>query len=514
MTAMSTEFVLPKGVDAAGAEALLSVRLRLDRGATEVVDRVFYDTFDGRLHAAGLRLADDGLALTVVNGSGEVARAASLDSDRSRVFASELPAGRMRDVVAPIVEMRALTPLARIHSRLRPLRVLDAVEKTVVRLVIEEPTVLDAEGARRRIGTRLTVVGVRGYDSARAGVCGVLEEELGFAAADASLVDAAASASRRPPGGVSSRLEVSLHTEQRADSAAAALLMHLGATIAQNLPGVLEDVDSEFLHDLRVAVRRTRSAQRQLKSVFPGVPIAYFRAEFRWVQQATGPTRDLDVHLWEFDELARTLPESRRPALEPLRRLLLRHRGRERRRMVRSLRSGRFEALLADWRALLKGLADQPLEGRPDAVRPIGDVAGERIGAVYRRMVKAGRAIDVETPAERLHDLRKMGKELRYLLEFFASLYPTDVVKPMVRTLKGLQDALGQFCDREVQAEALRSLAPEVAALDDGPGALMAMGLLVERLESDKDAARSEFGERFAAFASKPQRALVKATFA
>jgi len=512
MAAPAYEYVLPDGIDAGVAEARLAACLRLERGPAEVLDRVFYDTFDGRLHAAGLLLTDDGLALSVVNGTGEITRAASVD--RGRVFASELPPGRLRDVVAPIVEMRALTPIARVHSRLRPLRVLDGEEKTVVRLVIEEPTVLGAEGARRRIGPRLNVVGVRGYDGARTRVCRVLENELAFAAADAPLVDAAVIASGLPPGGVSSRLEVAVHADQRADSAAAALLTHLVATITQNVPGVLADVDSEFLHDLRVAVRRTRSAQRQLQAVFPEGRISSFRAEFRWLQQATGPTRDLDVYLWEFDELGSTLPESRRGALEPLRLLLLRHRGRERRRMLRALRSARFDALLVDWQAFLERLVNEPVDDRPEAVRPIGGVAGGRIGAVYRRMVKTGRAIDADSPAERLHDLRKTGKELRYLLEFFAPLYPAEVVKPMVRTLKGLQDTLGLFCDREVQAESVRSLATEVATLEDGPRALMAMGLLVERLEADKDAARSEFGERFAAFASDRQRAVVKATFA
>jgi hypothetical protein len=40
------------------------------------------------------------------------------------------------------------------------------------------------------------------------------------------------------------------------------------------------------------------------------------------------------------------------------------------------------------------------------------------------------------------------------------------------------------------------------------------MGVLVERLGEDEQAARSEFAESFAAFAAKPQRLLVKETFA
>src|SRR5580765_2087446 len=121
MTGGPTEFALPDALTGADAEARLAARLRLEAGPPEAVERTFYDTFDGRLHRAGLRLADDGVALTAVNGAGEVARGVA--SRRGRLFASELPPGRLRDVLAPIVEMRALLPLVRVRSTLRPLRV-------------------------------------------------------------------------------------------------------------------------------------------------------------------------------------------------------------------------------------------------------------------------------------------------------------------------------------------------------------------------------------------------------
>ncbi len=124
-----------------------------------------------------------------------------------------------------------------------------------------------------------------------------------------------------------------------------------------------------------------------------------------------------------------------------------------------------------------------------------------------------GRAIDDDTPAEALHELRKQGKELRYLLEFFSSLYPAEVVKPMVASLKGLQDVLGRFQDREVQAELLRSLGDEIAALEGGAAALMAMGVLVQRLGEEQAQAREQYAERFAGFAAKSQRKLARQTF-
>jgi hypothetical protein len=75
-----------------------------------------------------------------------------------------------------------------------------------------------------------------------------------------------------------------------------------------------------------------------------------------------------------------------------------------------------------------------------------------------------------------------------------------------VVALKALQDTLGRFQDREVQADALRTLGPELVQAERGPHALMAMGLVVDRLNAQQVAARAEFGDRFAAFSSRSTR--------
>jgi CHAD domain-containing protein len=215
----------------------------------------------------------------------------------------------------------------------------------------------------------------------------------------------------------------------------------------------------------------------------------------------------------EVDHLAAALPAREQADLAPLRGLLLERRRREQRRMVRVLGSARATAAIDEWEAFLGGLVASPGEARPDAARPIAAIAGGRIMAVHRRMMRDGARIDDASPPEAFHDLRKVGKELRYLLELFASLYPEDAVGQLVRALKGLQDSLGRFQDREVQAGVLRSLRDRLVGREGGPAALMAMGQLVQRIEEDQAAARSEFAERFAAFSSKRQRALVRGTF-
>ena len=87
---------------------------------------------------------------------------------------------------------------------------------------------------------------------------------------------------RRPRARARSSTASSTPTSPPA-SAAATVFARLLEIIDDNLPGTLEDVDSEFLHDLRVAVRRTRSLQRQFKAVYPE-RLQHYRDEFKRLQ--------------------------------------------------------------------------------------------------------------------------------------------------------------------------------------------------------------------------------------
>jgi CHAD domain-containing protein len=182
--------------------------------------------------------------------------------------------------------------------------------------------------------------------------------------------------------------------------------------------------------------------------------------------------------------------------------------------MALALRSPRTEALLGDWEQLLDSLVDLPVDDRPAAARPLGAVIGRRIRKVYGRVVAMGTAIGPDSPPADYHELRKKGKELRYLLELFATnLFDQEVVAAAIAALKSVQDVLGRHQDREVQIAMLRSVAGEVATLPGGPAACMAMGVLVDRLADDKRAARREFAERFAELSDDSRRGVFMQTF-
>jgi CHAD domain-containing protein len=488
----------------------------VQRAGSSTSDRVYRDTFDALLRSRGLLLvqADGMLSLLDRRTGGELQAQRCASAPGEPLLGDELPPGPLLDALIEVIEVRALLPLVRVLERTDAIRVLDSLQKTVVRVGVITPELVSSGGVRTALRTRVRLDSLRGYERELARLEALLAESMTLAPAELPLLDEALRVAGEPLEGISTKIEVRLRAHEHADRATVRVLWALLAVMDANLPGALADTDSEFLHDFRVAVRRTRAVQRELAGVFEPIKLGAIRAEFRWLQLATGDARDLDVYVVGFESLHALLPESLRDDLEPLRAVLRGRRLTARREMGHALRSDRARRLRDAWEDVLGGLEQLPTADRPDATRPIGEVSSRQIRKVYRRMLRMGAAIDQTSPPQDYHELRKKGKELRYLLELFgAPLNDEGVVRPMIRALKSLQDVLGRHQDREVQVSKLRSLADEVSAMSGGSEALMAMGVLIERLQQDAAVARAEFAESFATFSSKAQRRLVKETF-
>ena len=77
-----------------------------------------------------------------------------------------------------------------------------------------------------------------------------------------------------------------------------------------NEKGIIDDIDSEFLHDFRVAVRRTRSLLGQIRYVLPKRRVTRFKRDFAWLGEVTGPARDMDVYLLSFNDIFQPPPQA------------------------------------------------------------------------------------------------------------------------------------------------------------------------------------------------------------
>ena len=295
--------------------------------------------------------------------------------------------------------------------------------------------------------------------------------------------------------------KVAIELDPAMPAAEAAKLIHrtLLEAIRRNESGTRQDLDSELLHDFRVAVRRTRSALSQIKGVYPRADLATFKPELRWLGGLTGPTRDLDVFRLKMDDYQAELPAVARQDVEPLKQHLRSEQRRAQRRMARALGSDRYRRLIDAWDRFLSEPAD--LEIAANAARPVGEVASERLGRAYRRVIEKGQSIDDQASAVALHELRIECKKLRYLMEFFRSLFDADRIGRLIQELKRLQDNLGDFNDFEVQRASLRSFADDLRRGYVPAAASMAMGRLMEHLEAGQARERQQFLQRFADFA-------------
>jgi CHAD domain-containing protein len=472
-------------LDVSAVTAALATRFAVEAHARRAVQVRSLDTFDRRLENAGLHLqlrtsAGKG-ELVLVGDDGELSSPA--DGLRLPALAEALPAGPLRDRLAPVLDIRALMDLGAQRRHLRRVELRNSDAKIVVRVSVDEPD-------------QVRVTPLRGYDSdARTAVR--LLSGVGLREAPAAV--AAPAPLDEGPGPTAPATAYVAH-----------VLGGFLDTMQANLPGLLDDVDTEFLHDFRVAVRRTRSTLKLGRPALPGDLRETWEPAFKWLGDLTTPVRDLDVYELELPTMAGWLVAANPTDLEPLAAHLRRRRTAERRRLVRGLRSARYQRLVDQWAARLGELSDPAAdetagEGQLGSATAL-DLARSAIHRSGRRVTRDGRAVHADSPATDLHDLRKRCKELRYALEVFAPLLDKDDRKVLVTDLKVLQDVLGRFQDTEVQRAKLRDFAEEMMRDGTPTEAVLALGELIGHLDSAQDDARREFDAAFERFARPANR--------
>jgi len=490
-----------------------------EHGAPGARQHTWLDTFDWRLYRAGLVLEYEhgrrgGRLLLSRN---EVPQAEQpVDGWRSRRprLATDLPAGPVRDQIVKLASPRALLPMAAAAGTATVTRLLNADGKTVARLIVDHFTVTRGDQTVP-LPARLAITEVRGYPGQARKAAQLLAGTPGVSPAGQSAFAMALAALGRHPNDYSGGVTAEITAQMPASVAVATLLLGLLDTLEQNVDGPLRDIDIEFLHDLRVAVRRTRSAIKLLGDVLPDGLAAPYAAEFKWLGDLTTPTRDLDVHLLGFDEMAGRLVAAPPADLEPFRAYLARRRVREVRRLASGLRSARFRAVTDHWRKALTEVRDARPPRKGSGVLTADELAVARTARTFRRVAARGSAITPASAPEALHDLRKRCKELRYALEFFAPLHDPVLYRKVVGDLKQLQDCLGEFQDSQVQREEIHALADAMLTERAAPAAtLLAMGEIAANLALSQAEAREVFAGRFSRFAGPAGQQRVRALLA
>lgn len=497
------EFIAPPGLD--DFVAVLKESPGFRPAGRHEISLAYYDSFDWRLHRHGLELAIEhgpaGPEADCICAMGE--RHAPIPTPAPPRCAQDLPAAPWRDRVADALEMRALLPLAELRGERLEFVMDDPAGGTMLRLTLDSFAAIK-DATPRPLPPRLRLT-AKGHRKEFRHWADRLSGGFGLASAEDSQFAAVRNLLGLTPGDPSALPRAPMDPTLRADAALKQVLRHLLRTIQINEAGTRAETDTEFLHDFRVAVRRTRSALGQLKRVLPDRTTQRYAQGFAELGRITSEPRDMDVYLLDFDRYAADLPEALRGPLEPLRDLLRRRAETGHARLNRHLASAAYRRLIRGWEIFL----DTPPPRRPTAARatlPIHALAGRRVWKLYRRALREGAAITLASPPEAIHDLRKTAKKLRYLMELFRGLYPPDKIGPLVKILKGLQDHLGAYQDVHVQIGQLRQFSAELRRADAPTETLLALGALLERQYVREKALREGFGAAFAEFAEDGHR--------
>ena len=241
-----------------------------------------------------------------------------------------------------------------------------------------------------------------------------------------------------------------------------------------NVDGALASNDPEFIHQLRVALRRLRSALR----VFKPAAQVRFAAELKWLTGVLGEARDWDVLV------AETLP----PLLKSYgdaalaKKIIAAAKRRQRvcrataRAALVSRRQAQLVIEMARWlsaqdefipvaeaatkeSAAVKQAGAEELPASLAPLNELPDFASREIRRRHRRLLHDSVELAILDPGAR-HQVRIDAKRLRYAVDFFATLFGKRHTSPYLKSLSAIQDVLGQSNDAASAERLIQSLAP------------------------------------------------------
>jgi inorganic triphosphatase YgiF len=219
------------------------------------------------------------------------------------------------------------------------------------------------------------------------------------------------------------------------------------AQIAANVRGAAASRDPEYLHQLRVGLRRLRSALRAFRDFAPPERTQSLVDSLRSVLPPLGAARDWDV---VTDLLAQRVAPAAGEGIDfaPVLRRARRRRAKARREARAVAASSAFQLLLIDamiW-AEAAGRPGMSSDSAAAPAQPLGAFARHSVARLARKAEHAAGGGDWSDAAAR-HNLRIRLKRLRYVCEFFADCFKRKRVRRYLEHLEGLQDLLGELND-------------------------------------------------------------------
>jgi CHAD domain-containing protein len=454
VTDEAPRFVLPRRLSVRRLAAALAEAGYVVVATSTLRDEELYlDTQDGRLHRAGLRLSRSA-ARWLLGERGWIRSVTPAEADSA-------PPGPLAATLAELAGGRHLLPQAVVRTVGRLLRLRTPVGAEL-ELAAGRWWFVAPGGGSALPGPRVATVetGPEAHSEAQH-LGAVLRDLVRLRRQAADPLAAALAAFSLPLPGAPVPDALRLAGPDSMADAGRKMLARQAYKMRANTAGTIADLDPEFLHDLRVATRRARSALRLLVPLYGAAACEKLRAELGWIAEHLGAVRDLDVHLARLPaELARVGAGPGRDA--GVTAALAARRGAALEELRGALQASRYDTLvgaLADMAAFPAGSGGVT----EYAVTPASSVAPELIARAARRVRRWGDSLGEQATEPELHRLRILFKRLRYTCEFFADLFG-DEFRAAIARLVPFQDCLGALQDAVVARAVLADHAAALAA--------------------------------------------------
>lgn len=467
----------------------------------------FWDTFEWGLWFGGhLLYSCNGIYhLCSRDGSWLGAEMCTEQAKGSRRFWGDFETLQMRTRLEEMLGLRALACVAEVRLRLQRVSLRNTMDKVVCRIE------LASLSAGKRGGEELLrsclVTPLIGYEADAARVVEHLIA-CGAAVSVEGPLEMLLIHTECKPQKYTLRPAFDLTTDTPAREAAGRIVRSFLEIANRNLPGILSDLDTEFLHDYRICLRKIRSLLSLVKDLYPVEETERIRRILGDLARQTNRLRDLDVYLLARDEYAGFLPPFLRSSLDGMFEAFSSERSMELRNVTSKIRTPSYQAHLRE-------LDDYFREGAvhstaPSSYAPVGPVVFRRIFRLYSKICRIAAAVDAATPDETIHQIRIECKKLRYLMEFFSEIIPGKEGAHLLALLRRLQNRLGEFNDASVQQESLLVYGQQKKPVNE---AALALGGLISSLYHRQKEARGDIIEALENFSDASTAALFRSTF-
>ncbi|WP_420347347.1 CHAD domain-containing protein [Pelagibius sp.] len=253
---------------------------------------------------------------------------------------------------------------------------------------------------------------------------------------------------------------LALKPGMKADDALAAIFESCLLHWTANEAAALDGSDPEGVHQLRVGLRRFRSALSVFSELLPPEHCSRLNEEARWILGALGPARDWDVFLADLLAPLELNREGDKD-LAVLRKAVTERRAEAYVQVRHALSDPRYTRFILQLGGWLEDRAWHCADLTPaQAVwldQPLITLADKLLSKRHGKTLKLGRRF-AKLSIEQRHRVRIGMKKLRYTTEFFRDLYPQKKAAPYIKAMRNLQESLGHLNDVAVAEDLLADL--------------------------------------------------------